>query len=90
MMDNNDLEMPDPKRSNLEQDGIILDYAISQFQIILSNLENISNYEEEVKIEQNISIKNAYLYSINQKKMLVDLIAIYKEEYYKLIKEDAL
>lgn len=89
-MDNNDLEMPDPKRSNLEQDGIILDYAISQFQIILSNLENISNYEEEVKIEQNISIKNAYLYSINQKKMLVDLIAIYKEEYYKLIKEDAL
>ena len=90
MMDSTDLDIPDPKRSDLEQDRIILEYAISYFKSVLHSFEDSSNTKEEALKEKDIVLRNVLLYKVEQKKLLMSIIRIYEDEYYKLVKEDAL
>ena len=90
MMDSTDLDLPDPKRSDLEQDRIILEYAISQFRSMLLNFEDSENSKEEALKEQDLVMRSLLLYKIEQRNLLLKIIKIYDEEYYKLVKEDAL
>ncbi len=91
MMDKQDLDLPDPKRSELEQDRILLEYVISQFRTQLLQFDgSISDISHRVKLETEPMRKSVLEYKLGQLQLLTQLIGIYEDNYYRLIKEDSL
>ena len=91
MMDKQDLDLPDPKRSELEQDRILLEYVISQFRTQLLQYDgSISDISNRVKLEAEPMRKSVLEYKLGQLQLLTQLIGIYEDNYYRLIKEDSL
>lgn len=91
MMDATDLEKPDPKRVDLEQDRIVLEYAANQLRTLLSQVSGtISTNSELARAENDLLKRAVILYKIEQIKLLTKIIGIYDEAYYRLVKEDSL
>jgi hypothetical protein len=90
-MEENDLEKTDPKRTNLEEDKLILEYAKERLTSIydLSDTK-LEEDEENLKQETNTKLKLAISYKIEQKKYLLKLIELYNNELFRLLKEDIL
>jgi len=91
MMDEIDLEKPDPKRSGLENDRIILEFVKNAFQTNLdlypSGIQN--DIERELR-EPEPYKKNILKYQIAQKLYLSKLIETYQKQLNRLNKEDVL
>lgn len=91
MMDETDLKQSDPKRSDLHQDRIIMDYAIKELRRILHESgQNVNDLLALAKTEEMYLKKLAYIYKADQIKLLQDILEIYEDQYLKLIKEDSL
>lgn len=91
MMDENDLEKEDPKRKNLHEDKLIINYIRDNLKA-LEHLNEHSIQEEEEKItkEENPLIKHFIRYKIQQRKLLNKLIDVYESQYNMLVKDEAL
>lgn len=90
-MDSTDLEKPDPKRIDLEQDRIVLEYTTNQFRTLLSQVTGtISTNTELANLEKDPIRKSLLHFKIEQIKLLTNIIGIYDEAYYRLVKEDSL
>jgi len=91
MMDENDLDKVDPKRSNLEEDRLVMEYSKERltalYELYPTKLEDDQKKYNE---ETNLQHKMAYRYKIQQKKYLLKIIEIYSNEINKLVKEDIL
>lgn len=91
MMDATDLEKPDPKRVDLEQDRIVLEYATNQLRTLLSQVSGTISTNLELANAEKDLLKRAVLhFKIEQIKLLTRIIGIYDEAYYRLVKEDSL
>ena len=90
-MEENDLEKTDPKRTNLEEDKLILEYTkervIAMYDLYPTKLEED---EERLELQTNAKIKLAISFTIEQKKYLLKLIDLYDNELLRLMKEDIL
>lgn len=92
-MDEHDLEKLDPKRTNLEEDKIVLEYSKERLRAVYDLYPTKLEYDLELlkSINDYDEIKSlAIRYRIEQKKLLLRLIDIYDNELLKLIKEDIL
>jgi hypothetical protein len=91
MMDANDMEKEDPKRNNLEQDKLIVNYTKENF-IAIEKLSQTTLAEEEERFikETNPLIKHFIKYKIQQRKLLRKIIEAYEEQYLFLIKDESL
>lgn len=91
MLDENDLEKPDPKRVNLDEDKIIIDYArnsfISMDSLFMNSLEK---EKERFNEERDEKIKALIHYKILHRNLLKRFVDVYAEHYLMLIKEDSL
>lgn len=91
MMDNSDLDLQDPKRSELEQDRIVLEFVITQLRTVLNQIESKGGItRQSADSETNLLKKAVIEFKLEQKRILREVITIYEEDYYRLIKEDAL
>ena len=93
MMDDQDLEKLDPKRTNLEEDKIILEYAKERLRAVYDLFPTKLEQDIVLLQQDNNSNPNRTLgikYRIEQKKLLLRLIDVYDNELLKLIKEDIL
>ena len=91
MMDEIDLEKPDPKRVNLEDDKFIVEFVKNAFQTLLDLYPtNAENDLERVNKEPEQHKKNILIYQYEQKNYLSKLIEAYQNQINKLNKEDAL
>ena len=90
-MDETELEKLDPKRSNLEEDKLILEYSKERLKAIY-DLYPTKLHEDEDKLarEKDEKLIKGISYKIQQKKYLLKLIELYTNELMKLIKEDIL
>ena len=90
-MEENDLEKTDPKRTNLEEDKLILEYAKERLTSIYDLSDSkLEEDEENLKQETKTKLKLAISYKIEQKKYLLKLIELYNNELFRLLKEDIL
>ncbi len=90
-MDEIDLEKQDPKRVNLEQDKIIVEYVKTQFQNNLDLYANKAEFDlERSKKEPEQFKKNILIYQYEQKTYLTKIIEAYQEQINLLNKEDSL
>jgi glycosylphosphatidylinositol transamidase (GPIT) subunit GPI8 len=91
MMDELDLEKPDPKRHGLENDRIVLEYVKNAFQ---TNLDlyptRVENDQDRAMKEPEAYKKNILEYQIAQKNYLAQLIETYQNQLNKLNKDDVL
>ncbi len=91
MMDEIDLEKPDPKRIGLENDKIIIEYVKNQFQTILELYTNRAQYDlERCLKETEVYKKNILIFQYEQKTLLSNLIGVYQDQLNKLNKDDSL
>lgn len=90
-MEDNDLDKQDPKRTNLEEDKLILEYAKERLRAIYDLFPTkLEEDEEKLNSETDPRIRVAISYKIEQKKYLLKLVDTYTNELLKLIKEDIL
>jgi hypothetical protein len=91
MMDEVDLEKPDPKRTGLETDRIILEYVKNALQTNL-NLYPTSAENDQLRAEQETETykRNILQYQVEQKTYLSKLIEVYQQQLNKLNKDDVL
>ena len=90
-MDDNELDKLDPKRTNLEEDKLILEYSKERLKAIYDLYPTkLAEDEEKLSVEKDAKIRIGLLYKIEQKKYLLKLIELYTNELMKLIKEDIL
>ena len=90
-MEENDLEKQDPKRTNLEEDRLILEYAKERLRAIYDLFPTkLEEDEDKLSKETNPKIRLAISFKIEQKKYLLRLIDTYTDELLKLTKEDIL
>lgn len=90
-MEDNDLDKQDPKRTNLEEDKLILEYAKERLRAIYDLFPTkLEEDEEKLNSETDTRIRVAISYKIEQKKYLLKLVDTYTNELLKLIKEDIL
>jgi hypothetical protein len=91
MMDEQDLQLSDPKRNDLEQDRILLEFVISQLRSNLVQFDGSVSDIEKKYVSTEDKIKKAVIgYKLEQLKMLTQIIGVYEDNYYKLVKEDSL
>jgi hypothetical protein len=91
MMDPTDLKQPDPKRVGLEQDRIVLEYAINQLRSYLLNMHGtMQGFHAAAEAEKDHLVSAVHLYKAEQMRLLQDLIRIYEDDYSRLLKEDSL
>lgn len=91
MMDEVDLKQTDPKRSGLEQDRIILEFAITKLRTHLNEIgERAKELYDLSEMENEYFKKQVYLYKAQQITLLNRIISEYEENYYRIIKEDSL
>lgn len=91
MMDEIDLKQTDPKRSGLEQDRIILEFAVNKLRSHLNEIrETAKELYELYNMENYYFKKQVYLYKAQQINLLKRIITEYEETYYRIIKEDSL
>lgn len=90
-MDDNELDKLDPKRTNLEEDKLILEYSKERLKALYDLYPTkLVEDEEKLSVEKDSKIRIGLLYKIEQKKYLLKLIELYTNELMKLIKEDIL
>ena len=91
LLDEIDLEKPDPKRAGLEEDRIVVDYVKT---FLINKLESYpTSVEHDTKREHRepeIAKKNILKFQIEQKTFLAKLIEAYFQQLQKLNKEDSL
>lgn len=91
IMEETDLEKSDPKRVNLEEDKLIVEYSRERLRAIYELFPSkIEGDKERLAQEQDPRIRSVIAYRLEQKKYLLKLIDIYNDEYNKLLKEDIL
>jgi hypothetical protein len=91
MMDEIDLEKPDPKRVNLEEDKFIVEFVKNALQTLLDLYPtNAANDLERSNKEPEQYKKNVLIFQYEQKTYLSKLIEAYQNQINKLNKEDSL
>lgn len=91
MMEEPELELTDPKRFDLEQDRIILEF-------VKNNLQNhydlyptkLEHDEERLSKEQDSTLKTWLSFKVQQKKLLLKMIDKYNSDLNKIMKDDTL
>jgi len=91
MMEETELELNDPKRFDLEQDRIILEFVKnnlqSHYELFPTKLEDDENaLLHETNPQRILWLK----FKINQKKLLLGVIEQYNNDLNKIMKDDAL
>jgi hypothetical protein len=90
-MDDLDLTKPDPKRSGLEDDRIIIETMKNALKSLLDLYPSSLDQDKfKLKQEQEGSKKMIFKYIIEQKNILIKLIDLYDEQINKLTKDDSL
>ena len=91
MMEDYELEKNDPKRFDLEQDRIILEFVKNSLQNYYDLYPTrIEADEERIKAYSDPTWKHWLNFKVQQKKILIQMIEFYNDELNKLNKEDAL
>lgn len=91
MMDEVDLRQTDPRRNGLEQDRIILEFAINQLRTILvENPGTATSFDQGAARQNDFLLTQVYSYKADQFRLLQRVIAVYEENYLMLLKEDSL
>ena len=91
MMEEAELDLNDPKRFDLEQDRIILEF-------VKNNLQNhydlyptkLEDDEVALSKENNETRKTWITFKIQQKKLLLGVIDAYNNDLNKIMKDDSL
>ncbi len=90
-MEESELELSDPKRFDLEQDRIILEF-------VKNNLQNhYDQYTHKIDFdtsryyeEKDPKLKKYAQFRMQQKKILLDIIEKYNNDLNKIMKDDSL
>ena len=90
MMDHLDLEKEDPKRKDLHEDKLIINFAKDQFMAIDQLSRNYSEELEKYNNETNPMVKNFMKYKLQQRSMLLKVVDKYQDQFNFLIKDEAL
>lgn len=91
MMDEQDLKQTDPRRNELEQDRIVLEFAVNQLRNYLLETGETPETSFNKGSEQKTKLKrNIYYYKGFQTKLLQKIIGKYENAFMALIKEDSL
>lgn len=91
LLDEIDLEKPDPRRFGLEQDRIMVEYVKTYLQNRLESYStSIDNDVRRERSETDVAKKNILNFQIEQKTFLAKLIGTYLEQLERLNKEDSL
>lgn len=91
MLDSNDLEKEDPKRKNLHEDKLIVNFVKENLQAMEHlNQNSIKEEQEKYEKETNPLIKNFIKYKIQQRNLLKKLVEVYDSQYFMLVKDEAL
>lgn len=87
-MDENDLKLTDPKRVGLENDRIVLEFAVNQLRSYYIQInEPLSNLVEN---GNDHLVKAVYQFKLRQLNLLQKIISVFEDTYMRLIKEDSL
>lgn len=85
------MELLDPKRTDLENDRIVLEFIKNNLQSIYDLYPTkIENDIEQLKSETNRERRTWIQYKINQKKILLQIIDKYNDDLNKIMKDDSL
>jgi hypothetical protein len=91
MMEESELELNDPKRFDLENDRIILEFVKNALQnhydLFPTKLEKD---EERLALETDPTKKTWIKFIIQQKKLCLKLIDLYNDDLNKIMKDDSL
>jgi hypothetical protein len=91
MMEETEMELLDPKRTDLENDRIVLEFIKNNLQNIYDLYPTkIENDIEQLKVETNRERRTWIQYKINQKKILLQIIDKYNDDLNKIMKDDSL
>jgi hypothetical protein len=91
LLDEIDLEKPDPKRFGLEEDKIIVEYVKTYFQNKLESYPTTIDQDmRRENLEPERAKKNILRFQIEQKTFLAKLSSVYHDQIQKLNKEDSL
>lgn len=91
MMDELDLEKPDPKRVGLENDKFVIEYVKTALQNVLDLYPTTAeNDEQRATKEPEAYKKNILIFQVEQKTYLRKLIETYQNQINKLNKDDSL
>lgn len=91
MMDALDLEKEDPKRKDLQDDKLIVNYTKENLNAIENlNKSNLEDEEQRFSNENNRLIKQFIKYKIQQRKILRKVIAKFEDQYNMLVKDESL
>ncbi len=90
-MEESELELNDPKRFDLEQDRIILEFVKNNLQNHYDQYTQKIEYDARRAEEEKDPEKKRYaLFKLQQKKILVDIIERYNNDLNKIMKDDSL
>ena len=90
MMDEVDLQKEDPKRKDLHEDKIIINFTKDNLLAYEKLSKPLTEDIEKLKQEKNPIIKNFIKYKIIQRDLLKKLIGKYEEQYNFLQKDESL
>lgn len=92
MMDDVDLRQTDARRNNLEEDRIILEYAINQLKSYFYENGEDMMHKSMLKHSAGNSVlsRNVLSYKLQQISMFKKIIKKYEDTFMQLMKEDSL
>lgn len=90
MMDPFDLEKEDPKRKDLHEDKLIINFVLENLQAMEKLSTPLSEITASLEKETHPLIRNFITYKIQQRKLLLKLIDKYQDQYNFLLKDEAL
>lgn len=91
LMDLNELNKTNPKRINLEEDKIIINYGYNYLkELEKRNSKDLQKEIEEIIIESDTLIKTIKKYKLQQRKLLIKYIEKFRIQYNFLIRDEEL
>jgi hypothetical protein len=92
MMDEHDLRQMDPKRVGLQQDRIIMEFALRSLRTYLQSGDSISSLTELLNKETTDSHQKRVVikYKIDQLRIFNNIIGEFENTHMMLLKEDSL
>lgn len=90
MMDNFDLEKEDPKRKDLHEDKLIINFTKDQFMAIDQLSRNYNEELEKYNKEERPMIKSFMKYKLQQRSLLLKVVDKLQDQFNFLIKDESL
>lgn len=90
-MEESELELNDPKRFDLENDRIILEFVKNALQNHYDLFNAKVEQDEERLANETDPIKKTWLkFKVQQKHLLLNMINLYNDDLNKIMKDDSL